>query len=274
MSFRTRALWLLAFFVSETSLFLQIDYSDIENLIGVFSGTTPVIPQFDPNMLWRGTFLWLIIFLGLLFIVFSLFSVVCKSGVLSAIKDTQKKVKFTFGQKVKFGLSKFVPLFILELMFWLPNLIFFSIIFWSIWAELVAVTIIFTSLLFIYSLVVFLFHHFSYCYLVFENQKSWAALVAGWDLFIKNFKATFLVNLIKIGLGVVFGLASLVAVVLATVPFILLIFLFSLVLPWYVPFALAILGGLVALAVLFVIKGFKTAFFYTMLTKTYWLLKK
>jgi hypothetical protein len=275
--FQNKILWVLGLFISEATIFTSFNFDKNSFQIireffqaqGFFAGLKDLFLYMLPNL---GVFIWLAMVLA---IIFGLYSLICKAGLINGLKTHSQGKSVKFIENLKFGWTKILPMFILEIILAIPNLLLvFAMILLSATAmNLSVIFALFSGLLLLYNIIIAMFRHYSYCEICFENKKALDALKIGFALFMKNFKVTFLVNLIKLGLWVGQFIATLILTLVATIPFILLVFLTSYLKVWVIPFIVAAIGLLVALAVVFAIKSLRSAYFYAFLTKTYWELK-
>lgn len=273
--YQNKILWLLAIFISEASLFINFDIESWRSFTDAAS-RQELVARFSQTISSGAGIIIFWVILGLLILFFAIASLICKSGIIQAIKDANDNKKIRFWEKIKFGASKFWPMLLLEILFALPNIaLIFFVVLLLLFAQLGAVLAAILSTIFIlYNLFVFLFRHYCYCYLNLEDQKAAPALLSGLRLFIQNVKVTILINLIKLGLIVLFFIASVIISLIVSIPFVLFVFLTSLLSIWIIPFIIAILGLLSVFIVIFVIKGIKSSYLFTVLTHTYWLIKK
>jgi len=270
-SLRNKILWIIGIFISGISFFMTYDSnSDIVTKLvrdGEWGAMFSALFENIPGLIF-------LIFSFFLLITLSLISLVSKAALINGVSLSKEK-KTGFVQNVKFGVSKIVPMLLLEIFLIVPNLIMFVLVLIAVKLNTYSGLILTLELLMlIYSLFILLFTHFAYCEITLKNKKPWEALKSAWTLFFKHWKKTLLVNLLRLVVGVGFWLANAVVLIIVALPFALLAFISIVV--GLAPIALIflILGAVCLFVSLFLVKGFMTTYIYVMMTRLYWSLDR
>ena len=272
-SFHKRMLWVFGIFISSVGLVYQYSPEDSNQFLEIVRNGTKTGSLTD---LYKSVpVLTVLIVLGLVMLFFMVFSFVCKIGLIQSIKDEKDQKKIKFWQNIKLGFRKFWKILLLEIILLVPAVVMLAVLFlsykfeWTAWLNVVLMV-----LMFLYLIFTLLFNNFSYCYLILDGESPWQAVKSGLRLFLSNWKETALVNLIRIGMNLVFWVLNFVVAIVIALPFVLLAALFILFTHWSLPFVMLVIGAVCFIVALIAVKGFKSAFTYVLLTKTYWELRK
>jgi hypothetical protein len=272
-AFSYRRLWIFSLFVAEAGMFFNVSDDDFEVLqqlnatvtgdqtIGAFLASSP-------------GFIGYMFFLFVLIVGLSLLSVVAKGSLIRGIAAIRDKKPLAFSSSLKNGTESFWRVLWVDVLLWLPNIVFVGLLIWVYFSQVAVVGLVVGVAMLLYNLFVALFRHYTYCDAVLGQQSSWAAIKSGMQLFFNKPKETIVVNLMKLGVVIVAVLATVIIGALVAMPFFLLMFLFSLVLPWQVALTVVGLGLVATIIAAFGVKAIQTQTLYGLLTKTYWELRK
>lgn len=198
---RHKILWLLALFITQGTVFLNL-ISETDSYLILRFGGFAALKGFI-TLYFKSLTIWQLIFFLMLMLGGSILSLLCKAGLLSQIREVEQSGKFNIISALKFGYKKIKDMFFLEVFFFIPIFIVFSIIvlFWlyviADWPRVVAVVVLYAFLIFIS-----LFKLFAYNYVCFRDLSAFSALKSSWQLFARHLKISILVNLIYAGVYV------------------------------------------------------------------------
>ncbi|MEK7158932.1 MAG: hypothetical protein AAB766_00315, partial [Patescibacteria group bacterium] len=262
LAIKSRLLWFFGIFTGGGMMMsFQTDQLDVKSL-----NFSEMMKRFL-EAIKEPLFLWTLIIAWLLFVVALIISFVARAAMLHGIDEKSKSgVVGSFKQLLKFGFSKSLRVILMELIYFIPNVVLGSLlVLFLIYLPTEAlglVIIIALVLFFIYFLVISFFRGYSYCFLVFEDESPWTAIKSGWKLLMNNFGELITAGVLKMALLIGAGLATLIALVAAALPLLLvgaLVLIFVGNTGLYVLIGL----GLFALLVVFmIIRGFLNTFFY------------
>lgn len=189
------------------------------------------------NWIWIIIVVLALLFIGLIFFVLS---VIARGALIHCVSHTDAGKPTGFKDGIRAGAKKFFPVFVTSLLAGLiilaaliilgvpvGLLFYFQMTFRAILLLLFAL-VIFIPLAFVVTLVV----TWSLQYIVIENKKVLESWKLGFALFRHNLGANLLMWLILMLVGLVAGLAFVIAVFVVAIPFVLLGILAYLVVQW------------------------------------------
>jgi hypothetical protein len=272
-AWRRRNLWIFGLLVTEGTFLADIDgntLTELFNRVKIQNAWPRLQMIFGPN----APTIILFSVLGLLFLLFSVLSVMSKTALLKGIAAEREAKSLTWREGFRYGRSKFWSIFALDVLFVAPNAIFGGLLVaafyfgWGFWpAEIIF------WLAFAYNIFLLFIRQFAYCAIVFHDEKFRPALASSFDLLRNNFHDLAGLVLARIGFSLLFLFITILAALLAVVPFALLMILSALIASWIVPFVIAILGFLAALVVIGIMKAVSSSFGYHLFAEAYWKLR-
>lgn len=270
--FKYKSLWFMGIFVSGASILLEYNPDDINQFFSTLA-SVGVINWFT-GLAKAPAFLLLIILGLILAVVFALISVIASAGLLAAVGQIKNEARADFKYNIKAGLSRFAPMIVAAVWFFIPLFFLFilTVIFYQF--ELFFLSSLVGILMFVYMFFIYLFKHFASCYIVLEQYPAWAAIMAGFKFFIRNWSSVLVAHLIDWGILLAFFLASFLIAALVAIPFILIGAILILFSGWSLPFVTIMIGIVVYGLVTIIMSGIRVCFSYNFLTHTYWQLKK
>lgn len=273
LSWFNKKLWILAFFVTGGSFFLQSNNQEISEWGEIIGG----LNAFFYNVAHSVGLVFIMLFLLVLFFLFLLVSFIFQSGLLLGIKNYQDDKVIKLGDLIRKGSGPVWRLLGIYLILAVPNILFSLPFLYALMSNNSAVNIfsgISFGLLFVYNVFIYLFKHFVLCQAVYQEQSVWQSIKSGYMMFRKNLSKVMIVRLIELGMMVASLLLFIVSLFVVLIPFLLMIVvsLFSLGEVAFNSFVL--LTVLVALVYLILYRGFIVTFFQSYLTGVYFKLKK
>lgn len=266
-----KVLWFVGLFVTELSFFLTFNSrNDIFLYIASSNDALFYFYQFFSKFS-----AFLLMLLMILFVLaVSFFALVFKAGLVSVVKASLAGQKMSFKQTFYKGVKKFLPMLVLEIYFLIPNILLFLIFLINARTiDSLTVDIITGLLMLSYNVLIMLFNIFCYHYIVNEQQTPWEALKNGWRLFIVKFTDVIIINVIRMLVYLAMFIVNVIAVFLALIPFVLLAFLLYYIGLIWLSIIVAIFGGLALVFLIFLLKGFKTAYVYLLFSQSFEQLK-
>ncbi|MBU1132467.1 hypothetical protein KKC32_04455 [Patescibacteria group bacterium] len=279
LTIRNVSLWWLGLLACGGSLMLQYDISDFQQMMADFSNGS-LANSLSASMNQEGSF-WIamVAIILLLSLLFVLISLIARAGLIMGIGLLFEGGGYKFWQLVKVGLKKLPQLILLELVLLLVNVAVIAAPLYLYMsnsgnAVFLAILIIAAVLLVIYNLFVGLFKHFSYCFIVLENYKFWKAIKSGMKLLVNNFVITFVSKLIHVGLWLAIGFATILALVILMLPFVLSGMVSLLIVGKVGVIIIGILAAIVAFVAVLAIRGSSNTYLQSFATGVYIKLSK
>jgi len=216
----------------------------------------------------------LILFIILLWIISAIF----RGGLIKSVTDLSKNKESNFKQAWADGMESWRPLFwlmallvLVSLIGLLPFAVAFGLAMFET-AILTAIAIIFGILWLIVYAAVMIMISFVYPYaereIVLEGKGVIEGAKGGYKFFRTHWKQALIVFLINIGLGLAYGMAMILVLLIVGLP----IFFIIMALAAFSPIAgifIGVLVGIVVFVGLMVVQGFFGAFVSTIYTGTY-----
>jgi hypothetical protein len=274
-TWKNKILWVFGLFLAESYVFTSAGISDDRRAaIQKFFG-----PEFWTNLqAILGDFVGLVIkkywIFAVLVLVLSLLAILSRGALLTALADVKRGAAPKFKVALKNGFGSFWRLLGMTVLFWLGNLPALAFWYVGIGRTSAALVAIGAALFFLYNIALILFKHYSYCLVVYEQKTIWLALIAGWKMFVKNWRDTVLAQIIRLLATVAMSLATILAIVIITITFFVIGMLIA-VFAGAIGFNIAIMiGTIVLFACLFWANSLLNVFVYAYLTKLYWWIKE
>ncbi|PIR94221.1 hypothetical protein COT97_02560 [Candidatus Falkowbacteria bacterium CG10_big_fil_rev_8_21_14_0_10_39_11] len=266
-----KKMWIIGVLISGASIFLEYTPEEVNNFFGAIGQVG--IKTWFLSLLKAPTFLLLIVLGFVLAVGLGLLSLLASASLISAIRQIKDNSKADIKSNIKFGLSRFVPMILETIIVSVPLFVMFVLMQVFDNYKLFFLSSLTTILMFVYALFVFLFQHFTYCYIVLEQHSPWAAIKAGLQLFSKNWQPIIVVHLINLGLIIAFFVANFLVAAIVAIPFILVGAVLILFSSWSLPLVTIVIGMAVYGIVAIVMSGIRSSFSYSLFTHTYWRLR-
>jgi len=207
----------------------------------------------------------------ILILAFFIMSVICQGSIIKGLGNTATAVQNKFKPLWSYGVSKFWRILALELLFGVAILILLIPtlvgLIGATWSNVFLV--VWLALLLIGLVIVSNFIYYTFIYAVLEDKKVKESIILGWKLFIRYFKISFVVSLIRLGLSIAFSIALVVIIFVALIPFVLLGILFGVIAGAIGALLIGILGAIAVVALVLLIRGFLNTFHYALGVYTY-----
>ncbi|OGF30925.1 hypothetical protein A2533_03375 [Candidatus Falkowbacteria bacterium RIFOXYD2_FULL_35_9] len=275
LAWKNKVLWFLGIFVASSVSFVTYTKTEVGqfwSLIdeGYFVSRISALIQTLPILL-------LLIIIFVIVVAISLFSVVCTTGLIKAVKDRTNNlgIKIGFWGNVKFGVAKFWRMLGLNILLLVPGLFILFVMFFGV--RYFDTDWLFYPLLlflFIYGIFVVLFSYYSYAYLVLYDRGVFDSYKMGIQFLAKNFWESVVAGVIRLVLALVFYIAEFFVIILVILPFALVAFLLLIFSGWLLPFIITIVGFITLIVVSLIFRGFKVAVVYSFMLKIFWQLDK
>jgi len=278
ITWKYRLLWVFGFFVAEGFFVSNLDLSAEQKqaiksfFVPTFWHNLKVIFHGQPAVVfWRQ--ILILIFIALLFLFFS---IIARSGILLALQDIKKKQSLKFIDICKRALPYFWHLLLLVFILSLGNVPGLLLLWLSVvvktatlatWLKILGVIY-----LLVYNVLVLLFKHYAYCFLVFVKEKALFAIVRGWKMFVENWKISVIAQLVRLGSMIAVSLGLLLSAAICFIVFFVLGLLFGSFFGGTAFSVFLIIGIGVMLGLLLFINALFNTYIYTYLTKVYWYL--
>ncbi len=267
-TWKNKLLWVFGIFIASGALLFNYVMED-------WNGLALFREQFvaRSSVIFSDFGLFFVMLLSVLFVcVFLLLSIFSKICLLNGLGQLHKGEKFQFKKALITGKKKFGKLFLVELLLGIVNCVIFLaiLLFFNV---KVLVTLLVIVILF-YNLLLFLFRHYIYCFLVLEEQKPVQSIVSGWQFFVANLGSIIRIKLIELCLWVVAFFVLMISIVLLFLPFVLLAIIGFFVFGLGALAVISITAYFVLILTFIFIKGGLQTFFFSYLTNVYWALKK
>lgn len=205
----------------------------------------------------------------LAFLVWIVLSVISTGGLIDAARQMKNNEPYGFGKAFKTGVRYFwriLGIGILTFVLAVASIIFLVLLgvaaFFIHWGVGVLSLLVLIPILIVVIFVITITITLAERYIVIEDRPVFDAITDGYNLWKANLGSSILYSLIYIGIGIAVGLATLVIILFAVIPFIAVGFVNLLV---------AILIGVpVVLLVLLIIEGFSGSAMHLMTTEFYY----
>ncbi|MFH0814840.1 MAG: hypothetical protein V1902_02020 [Candidatus Falkowbacteria bacterium] len=274
LMWKNKILWLFGLFLAEGYVFTNVRVSDnrraaIEKFLGpdFWKNLTEFFN--DAAILIVKQF-WLI---GLVLLALFILSIVSRGALLSSLLIIKEGNKAEFKKQTKAGLAKFWKLLGLSVLLWLGNLPVMILWYFGLARTSGLLVGIGLALFFIYNILILLFKHYSYCFVVYEGANIFAGIARGWQLFIKNWKDSVLAQVARLFATAIASVALLLAAIIVSITF----FVVGMIVAAFagkIGFDIVVgIGMVVFFGVLFWLNAMLNVYVYSYLTKLYWWLK-
>ncbi len=279
---QNKILWVIAFFAGSGGFAMNLSFnnSDKEAIQKMFENSGLLKEKMATILANVGDFIFFVVIMFVFVFLFFLLSLAMSAAVIQANKKIQTGEKYKFWLLVKLGFTFLPRMFLLVVLWGIPNLILLVVAIVGLglslngvgWAMSLLVASVIVGL--VYNLYIWLLRHNAYCFLVLENNSSWLSFKKSAQLLKKNFSAVLLASLIEIGVGIAIGIGLILALIIMAIPFVVLAGLLMVVAGGQGIVIPIILGAILSLALLAVVRGASSFFFNAFLTNVFWELKK
>lgn len=274
LMWKNKILWVFGLFLAEGYVFTNVRISDarkaaIEKFLGpdFWKNLTEF---FNDAVILIVKQFWLI---GLILLALFVLSIIARGALLSSLRTIKDKNKAEFKKEVKSGAENFWKLFGLCVLLWLGNLPVMIIWYFGLARTSGLLVGIGLALFFVYNILILLFKHYSYCFIVYDGADIFAGIARGWQLFIKNWKDSVLAQFARLLATAIASIGLLVAAIIVSITF----FVIGMIVAAFagkLGFNIVVgIGMVVFFGVLFWLNAMLNVYVYSYLTKLYWWLK-
>lgn len=277
LSWKYKLLWVFAFFIAETGAIFNIGFSEKEQAS---------VENFFSANFWQnlgdffsdkgGAFLVSLTIAGIATILLTLISLVARAGMLSSLQRVGRGEDKFFKASWKTGLSKFVAMLLVTIVFAVGNIPGFIFLLLGVLVKIkwlsIVLYVIGWILLVAYNILLLLTKHYIYCFVVFAGHKTKTAIMRGWEMFVKNWKLTVIAQLIRLLSAICFGVAMILVTVILGITFFVLSLLLTGVIGPSAFLIVMTIGVVIDLVLFFIVAMFLRTYLYSYLTEVFWYL--